>query len=66
MEKTLIHILATMLKLSSYLLIAISVLLSGLFYYMAPLWLLLLMVTWVFGILCRKFVQYLLTYADNL
>ncbi|MCH9843955.1 MAG: hypothetical protein K0U39_00435 [Alphaproteobacteria bacterium] len=66
MEKTLIHILATMLKLSSYLLIAISVLLSSLFYYMAPLWLLLLMVTWVFGILCRKFVQYLFTYANNL
>ncbi len=66
MEKTLIYILATMLKLSSYILIGISVLLSGLFYYMAPLWLLLLIVIWVFGMLCQKLVQYLFTYADNL
>ncbi|MCH9852107.1 MAG: hypothetical protein K0U45_01225 [Alphaproteobacteria bacterium] len=65
MEKTLIHILAHMLKLSSYLFIGISVFLSGLFYYMAPLWLLLLMLTYIFGMLCKKLVQYLLSYADN-
>ena len=65
MEKTLIHILAYMLKFSSYVLIGISVLLSGLFYYMAPLWLLLLMVIWGFGMLCQKLVQSLFTYADS-
>ena len=65
MEKTLIHILAYMLKFSSYILIGISVLLSGLFYYMAPLWLLLLMVIWGFGMLCQRLVQSLFAYADS-
>ena len=66
MEKTLIYILAHMLKLSSYVLIFIALLLSGLFYYMAPLWLLLLVVTSVFGMLCKKLVQYLYIYANSL